>query len=281
MTAPYPYPGNVDWTYINPKPQEKTFFEFAQDFYNNFINVRNRQTIFDGKTGGYPTLQSIFWRYLESEQTVGIPSNKYTYQKMIDYTLGIGDYWQRLLEQVVPGTTLWLTGQKMENTIFHRQKFVWRRQRGCEFIPVTCIPCKYNGQPFTYDCIDQTLTCDLKIEPSDMIQSLLGSLLLNSGYTQSQCDLNSIVSTWYVDCRLDNNVLVQEQFYTGYGLGDVPTQTEILDSIDQKLEMLYQHGLNYYFAGNSLIVSNSTCYDDFTNSTLSLNIGINIEINCN
>jgi hypothetical protein len=76
-------------------------------------------------------------------------------------------------------------------------------------------------------------------------------------------------------------VLVQEQFYIGYGLGDVPTQTEILDSIDQKLEMLYQHGLNYYFAGNSLIVSNSTCYDDFTNSTLSLNIGINIEINCN
>jgi hypothetical protein len=281
MTVNFPVPGGVDSTFVNPEPKKKTFFEFLQTFWLNMINTRNRQFITDGKTGGYPTLQSIFWKYLESEQTVGLPNNKYTYQKMIDYTLGIGDYWQRLLEQVVPGTTLWLTGQKMENTIFHRQKFVWRRQRGCAFIPVSCIPCRYNGQPFAYDCIDQTLTCDLKIEPSDMVQSLLGSLLLNSGYTQSQCDLNSIVSTWYVDCRLDNNVLVQEQFYTGYGLGDVPTQTEILDSIDQKLEMLYQHGLNYYFAGNSLIVSNSTCYDDFTNSTLSLNIGINIEINCN
>jgi hypothetical protein len=281
MTAPYPYPGNVDWTYINPKPNEKTFFEFAQDFYNNFINVRNRQTIFDGKTGGYPTLQSIFWRYLESEQTVGIPSNKYTYQKMIDYTLGIGDYWQRLLEQVVPGTTLWLTGQKMENTIFHRQKFVWRRQRGCQFIPVVCIPCRYSGQPFAYDCIDQTLKCNLQGSPSQMLQLLLGDLLSYSGYSQSQCDLNSIVSDWYIDCRLDNNILVQEQFYTGYGLGDVPTQTQVLDAIDLKLETLYQHGLNYYFAGNTLVVSNSTCYDDFTNSTLSLNIGINIEINCN
>jgi len=281
LTSPYPYPGNVDWTFINPKPNEKTFFEFAQDFYNNFINVRNRQTIFDGKTGGYPTLQSVFWRYLQSEETVGIPSNKYTYQKMIDYTLGIGDYWQRLLEQVVPGTTLWLTGQKMENTIFHRQKFVWRRQRGCEFIPVSCIPCRYTGQPFAYDCIDQTLTCDLKINPSDMIQTLLGTLLTNSGFTQSQCDLNSIVSSWFVDCRIDNQILVQEQFYTGYGFNDYPTETEVYDAIDLKLETLYQHGLNYYFAGSSLVVSNSTCYDDFTNSTLSLNIGINIEINCN
>lgn len=281
LTSPYPYPGNVDWTFINPKPKEKTFFEFAQDFYNNFINVRNRQTISDGKTGGYPTLQSVFWRYLESESTVGLPSNKYTYQKMIDYTLGIGDYWQRLLEQVVPGTTLWLTGQKMENTIFHRQKFVWRRQRGCAFIPVDCIPCRYDGQPFAYDCIDQTLQCQIQGDTSVMLQTLLGDLLLTSGYTQNQCDLNSIISEWYVDCRLDSQILVQELFYTGYGIGDIPTQTELLDGINLKLVNLYQYGLNYYFAGNTLVVSNSTCYDDFTNSQLSLNIGINLQINCN
>jgi hypothetical protein len=66
-----------------------------------------------------------------------------------------------LLEQVVPATTLWLTGQKMENSVFHRQKFVWRRQRGCAIIPVECIPCIYNGQPFAYDCIDQTLECNI------------------------------------------------------------------------------------------------------------------------
>jgi hypothetical protein len=100
------------------KPKEKTFFEFAQSFYNNFINVRNRQTIFDGKTGGYPTLQSVFWRYLQSEETVGLPTNKFTYQKLIDYTLGLGDYWQRLLEQVVPSTTLWLTPTLLKFPIF-------------------------------------------------------------------------------------------------------------------------------------------------------------------
>jgi len=286
LTAPYPYPGNIDWTIINPKPKEKTFFEFAQNFYNNFINVRNRQTIFDGKTGGYPTLQSVFWRYLESKQTVGIPSNNFTYQKMIDYTLGIGDYWQRLLEQVVPGTSLWLTGQKMENSIFHRHKFVWRRQRGCSFIPIECVPCRYLGIPFLYDCIDQTLSCSVVSnfcgnEALGMLSNTISNILDSSGYTENDCVLNSIVSTWYVDCRLDTQQLVLEPFYIGYGNNDVPDQTTIINGITDKLSMLYTKGLNYYWDGGSLIISNSTCYDDFTNKILYLNIGININITCN
>jgi hypothetical protein len=281
LTAPYPAPGNVDWTSINPKPKEKTFFEFAQTFYNNFINVRNRQTIFDGKTGGYPTLQSVFWRYLQSEETVGIPTNKFTYQKMIDFTLGIGDYWQRLLEQVVPATTLWLTGQKMDNSIFHRQKFVWRRQRGCVFVPVSCIPCKYDGKLFAYVCIDQTVKCSFPNTNGPTILSyVLTKIITDNGFNQNQCDPTSIVSTWFVECKLDNDVLVQEQFYVGYGNNDTPTNLQILNAIDDKLEGLYNYGLNYYFSGNQLVISNSSCYDDFTNKKLYLNIGVDIQINC-
>jgi hypothetical protein len=281
LTSPYPYPGAIDWTFVNPKPKEKTFFEFAQTFYNNLINVRNRQYINDGKTGGYPALQSIYWKYLQSEETVGLPSNKFTYQKMIDYTLGLGDYWQRLLEQVVPATTLWLTGQKMENSILHRQKFVWRRQRGCEFILVECKPCEYNGQLFAYDCIDQTLKCSLGGQnPSTILYQAINNMITSSGYTTSQCDLNSVVSTWFVDCRLDNDILVQEPFYVGYGFSDSPTNSQILTAINDKLSTLYQFGLNYYFAGSTLIISNSSCYDDFTNKTLYLNMGVDIQINC-
>ena len=98
---------------------------------------------------------------------------------MIDYTLGLGDHWQRLLEQVVPATTLWLTGVKYENSIFHRQKFVYRRQRGCEFIPVECVPCEYNGQVLAYDCIDQTLTCNLSNITTSTWAKLLYSSLQN------------------------------------------------------------------------------------------------------
>lgn len=284
LTAPYPSPGLIDWTFINPKPKELSFFEFAQTFYNNFINVRNRWTISDGKTGGYPTLQSVFWRYLQSEETVGLPNNKFTYQKMIDFTLGLGDYWQRLLEQVVPATTIWMTGQKMDNTIFHRQKVVWRRQRGCVFIPVNCIPCTFNGQLFTYDCIDQTLSCNLSslsnpLFPSQVLNDSINNLISSSGYTQSQCDQTSVVSTWFIDLRLDNDILIQSSFFTGYG-DDTPTNTEILTGIETELDTLYSYGLNYYLAGNNLIVSNTTCYDSFTNKTLYLNIGVDIEINC-
>ena len=282
LTSPYPYPGAIDWTFVNPQPKQKTFFEFAQSFFTNMINVRNRQTIFDGKTGGYPTLQSIYWKYLQSQQTVGIPSNQFTYQKMIDYTLGIGDYWQRLLEQLVPATTLWLTGQKMENSIFHRQKFIWRRQRGCQFIQVECVPCTFDGQLFGYDCIDQTLRCELNFDsPQTYLTQVLSAVVKQSGYTQANCDLTSIVSEWFVDCRLDSTILVQEQFYTGYGFYDVPTVAQITAAIDDKLQELYNHGLNYYFAGKTLVISNSTCYDDFTNKKLYLNIGINASINCN
>jgi hypothetical protein len=284
LTAPYPSPGLIDWTFINPKPKELSFFEFAQTFYNNFINVRNRWTISDGKTGGYPTLQSIFWRYLQSEETVGLPNNKFTYQKMIDFTLGLGDYWQRLLEQVVPATTIWMTGQKMDNAIFHRQKVVWRRQRGCVFIPVNCIPCTYNGQLFAYDCIDQTLSCNITslsnpLFPSQILNDSINNLISSSGYTQSQCDQTSVVSTWFIDLRLDSDVLIQSSFFTGYG-DDTPTVNEILTGIETELDTLYSYGLNYYMAGNNLIVSNTTCYDSFTNKTLYLNIGVEIEINC-
>ena len=102
LTSPYPSPGGIDWTVIDPRPKDKSFFEFAQSFYKNMINVRNRQT----SNGGYLTLASLYWKYLNSQQDVNIPSNQYTYQKMIDYTNGIGDYWMRLVEQVIPASTL-------------------------------------------------------------------------------------------------------------------------------------------------------------------------------
>jgi len=282
-----PYPSGVDWTVIDPKPKEKTFFEFAQNFYNNMINVRNRQTSGDGKGGGYPQLQRLYENYLNSEQAVNIPSNKYTYQKMIDYTLGIGDYWMRLVEQVLPASTIWMGGQKMENSAFHRQKVMWRRQRGCEIIPVSCIPCEFDGQILGYDCIDQTVSCGVYpwIENSSTstagnFQQMLTDVVAQISSAYTVCDTNTIVSDWYVDLRLDSDILVQEKFYTGYGGNDVPTNSDWINGLDSKLEYLYQDGLNYFINGNTIIIANSSCYDDFTNKRLYLNVGIDITISC-
>jgi len=130
LTSPYPQVGGIDSTYINPRPQLDVFFEFQQKFWRNMINVRDRQYSSDGKTSGYPTLESIYWKYITMYEDKGIENNNFTYQTMINYIENIGTYWTKLVEQVVPATTLWNTGTKITNSAFHRQKFVYRRQRG-------------------------------------------------------------------------------------------------------------------------------------------------------
>jgi len=277
LTSPYPTPGGVDWTVIDPRPKEKSFFDFAQSFYKNMINVRNRQT-----STGYPTLSSLYWKYLTSEQDVNIPSNKYTYQKMIDYTNGIGDYWMRLVEQVIPASTLWSGGQKMENSIFHQQKHVYRVQRGCDIVVVDCVPCEIEGPLWDYNCSKQTVDCNLYPSSSfgQILSQQLTSIVASSGYTTSQCDLNSVLSEWYIDLRLDSDILVQEKFYTGYGNQDSPSNNDWLNAVNAYFQYLYQDGMSYTINGNTITFSNTGCDPTFTNKTITLNVGINITINC-
>jgi hypothetical protein len=289
LTVGYPVPGGVDWTFINPEPKKKTFFEFSQTFWENMINVRNRQYISDGKTGGYPTLQSIWWKYIEQEQTINIPNNKYTYQKLIDYVDGIGPYWMKLVEQMVPATTIWNTGVRMENSVLHKQKFVYRRQRGCQFIPVPVDPCYIISNIFDYNCT--TEFTDFNIYPwlngdinvsnfSGILSNRVNSMLASSGLTLNDCIQNSVESGWYIDLRIGGDILIQELFYTGYGLTDVPSNRVWRNALIQYLPLLYDFGYTYYLNGNFLTITSLTCTDRNLDEILSLNSGINISINC-
>lgn len=281
---------SVDKTIINPQPQKLTFFEFAQTFWKNMINVRNRQTSTDGKTGGYPTLQSIFFNYLQSEQKVGIPNNNFTYQNMIDYVEGMGDYWIRLIEQMVPASTIWNTGTRYENSIFQRQKMVYRRQRGCVIVPIPCTPCMFEGSLYNYDCTDANLACGIypwqsvNITSNSFSQTLLNSLqsyLTSIGKTINNCIQNSLQTDWYVDVRLGTNILVQEKFYTGYGINDIPTDLIWKNALNQYLIALNNFGYNYYFEGDTLYISNLGCLVENINDTFYLNVGMNLTISCN
>jgi len=289
LTNPYPSPGNIDWTVIDPKPQTKTFAEFAQSFYHNMINVRNRWFTNDGKSSGYPTLQLVYWNYLQSLELAGIDTSKYTYQKMIDYSIGIGSYWTKLVEQVIPSSTIWNGGIKYENSAFHRQKYVYRRQRGCEFIAVPCVPCTANGVLYAYDCIDETITgstipwsgTSSTIDSfSDALYTALNGVVSLQGYQLQNCDLNSITSIWYIDLRLDDTILVQQPFFTGYGINGIPTEQQWIDGLDTYLSTIYQYGLNYNVNSERIIISNSGCMQLFNNKTLTLNVGINATISC-
>ena len=180
---PIPYNGlitafpinNVDSTIIDPKPQVKDFFEFKETFWKNMINVRNRQISSDGKTGGYPFLQNIFYMYLESLENVGIENDGFSYSKMVDYINGIGNFWIKLVEQFIPGTTLWNTGTRIENSIFHRQKFAYRMQRGCLPLEVQILGPQVLGGFAPRGCPASLMSLVLKYD-GNVIQSNLGTL---------------------------------------------------------------------------------------------------------
>ena len=289
LTVGYPVPGGVDSTFVNPEPKKKTFFEFSQTFWENMINTRNRQYISDGKTGGYPTLQSIFWKYIESEQTVGIPNNQYTYQKLIDYVNGIGPYWTKLVEQMVPATTIWNGGVRLENSILHKQKFVYRRQRGCQFIPVVVNPCFIISGIFDYNCNSEF--AEFNIYPwnnrdinvsnfNSILANRIDNMLAQSGLTLNQCYQDSVLTEWYVDLELNGQQIIKELFYFGFGYTDVPTTTQWRLALIDYLPQLINYGYTYSLIGNILTITNLNCLDNTSISSVSLNVGINININC-
>jgi hypothetical protein len=290
LTVGYPVPGGVDSTFVNPEPKKKTFFEFSQTFWENMINTRNRQYITDGKTGGYPTLQSIWWAYIQQEQTIGVPNNMYTYQKLIDYVNGIGPYWMKLVEQMIPATTIWNTGTRLENSILQRQKFVYRRQRGCQFIPVPATPCYIVDNIFDFNCVTEYV--DFNIFPwlcgdvdvsnmSGILANRVNNMLAESGITLNDCVQNSVESTWYVGLKIGDETIIHYFFYSGYGYTDVPTNSIWRNALIQSLPQIYNYGFTYFLNGNNLTITSLTCSERNKGELVSLNVGINISINCN
>jgi hypothetical protein len=289
LSVNYPVPGGVDSTFIKPEPKKKTFFEFYQTFWENMINVRNRQYITDGKTGGYPTLQSVWWKYLESEQTVGLPNNKYTYQKLIDYINGIGPYWIKLVEQMIPATTIWNSGTRLENSVFNKQKFVYRRQRGCEIVPVPANPCYIVSSIFEYDC--STEVVEFGIYPwvnGDITVNSFQAILLNRlnnflqllGIQLSQCVESSVKSDWYLILKIGDEEIINEFFYTGYGQTDAPTNTLWRTTLIEYLPNLYNYGYTFALNANTLTITGMTLTPRNLGELVSLQVGINISVNC-
>lgn len=298
VNAPYPRRIATDVTEINPQPGRKTFFEFAQTFWRNMINARNRQFSSDGKTGGYPTLQSIYWKYLQSEENAGVPNGNFTYKTMIEYVDGLGDYWMRLVEQMIPASTLWNGGVKYENSIFHRQKFVWRRQRGCQLIPVPCKPCTLTTSIFSYDCPVETVECGLFpwVDTSTfrgtyaqsfgvVLGILLNNYLSENSIDINNCILDSIQSEWFVDIRIDDVIVYQQPFFNGVGYTDpnlsVPSDEAWLDAVFMGLESLINFGYSYYLTNNdNVVIYNQVCSVSEVGINFKLNMGINFIISC-
>ena len=120
-----------------------TFAQYLDRVKTQFINVKNRKTIAGGGFGfqpnwpAYPTIRNLFESYVSggtSSNAAGtvvpvvnnLGSNQLTYKKMLGFVNMIQPYWSRLLEQFIPATTIIGMGTKHSNTIFDRQKFVYK-----------------------------------------------------------------------------------------------------------------------------------------------------------
>jgi len=290
MTPTYPSYGSYDWTFINPQPNKKTFFEFAQTFVQQTINARTRWYSTDGKTSGYPDLLNIYYNYLLSEENVGIPNDNFTYQKLIEYVDGLGPYWIRLTQQMIAASTIWNTGTRLENSPLQRQKFVYRRQSGCQLVPITNDPCVAQGQLFSYDCTSETATCS--IYPwignqtsdvssfSQVLYTVLYNYLNSQGYQLSDCLTNTLYSQWYVDVKINGTQVIQSKFFEGYGTSQVPTNNQWKAALLFNLSQLIDDGYYFYVNGNTVTVYNLTCVGTTEITTLQINVGVNIDITC-
>jgi len=225
LTAPYPGVGGPDWTEILADATKLSFFEFAQKFWTVLINVKNRQTIDDGHAGGYPTLLSIYLDYMNSDQTCGIPSNNYTYEKMIEYVENMGDYWIRLLEQLIPATTIWQGGVKYENSIFHRYKYSYKHEPLCDDL----------------DCFGSFVNCCYPIANDILVNATLecGGLAFSG-------------ATWHNKITLGGTVYTGNTYYSSTTIFDIPSteiwmedMVYILSGITQDITDA-NSGLTYY-----------------------------------
>jgi hypothetical protein len=297
LSSPYPQTGGTDWTVINPKPQQKDFFEFKVTFWNNMINVRNRQQSSDGKTSGYPTLQSIFWKYLTMYQDTGIESNQFTYSKMIDYVNGIGDYWIRLVEQFIPATTIWNTGTRFENSIFHRQKFIYRPQRGCLTIQIPIEGPSGDGTIDNTDCNGsrvsiftplrgneilgqiQRLEDEIDCTPTGSLVPIFGGTIYSVSYCfsltitrQPSTSLTNLVAPVYT-----TELFCSPNLYDAPSL--VPSTLEWQDFVTQgvnflSVDLAQQGLLIIYDRDNDIITADSEICDDIQNVEFNLVIKV-------
>jgi hypothetical protein len=254
LSNPYPQTGGVDSTVINPKPRTQPFFEFYQSFWKNMINVRNRQISTDGKTGGYPTLQYLWYSYLTMYQDTGIQNDNFSYQKMIEYISGIGGYWLNLVDQFVPATTLWNGGTKLENSIFNRQKFLYRRNRKYE-LPTQSVPGSPTVAPLgDYGCLEETVVLEYGI----ITASILSQAIANYQLTNPNTNLNTVSTYWKLKLTLDEITITSPtNFFVGNGTNGGVDESFPSDSV-------VDAAVNTFFTNNSVINALTT---EFYNAT--------------
>jgi hypothetical protein len=273
-------------TATNVPPNKQTFFEFANSFWQNKVNVANRQV-----SSGYDDVSLIYWRYLESASQVGIPNDNFTYQKLIDYVKNLGAYWPKLAEQLIPSSTIWNTGIKYNNAPFQRQKHTYKIPRSCSsFIPPTlCKPCIIDGDLFLHGACQGVVTFPIfpwlnGTTSYTSFQSLLNEIIFNyvsdkisQGYT---CNQNSVSTTWKMVVALNGTDVISNVIYNGNGPSDVPTNSDWTNALNQYLPNLSSYGYTFEIIDSNVLIKYLGFNPLLGSSDIEIKLNVDFSISC-
>ena len=216
----YPSPPvGPDWTPIQIDASKLSFFEFAESFWKIHVNVKNRQTIDDGHGGGYPTLQMVYLDYLNSKSVCGIPNNQYTYEKMLEFVDNMGDYWVRLVEQMIPATTIWQGGTKIENSAFHRYKYAYKHEPVCDDL----------------ECLGSWVEC---------VGPRFEEVLVNGHLASGSLSFSG--AGWFNKITLNGTMYTGPVYYSSTTISDIPTTDLWLNNMVNILSGITGECFSYY-----------------------------------
>ncbi len=104
--------------------EPQTGFTFSEYLQNTFSNQITNSNLVKYKKN-YIALEDVYQDYLNQ-----LTASGYTTYDMIstsDFVNQMSPYWSNVLEQIIPSTTLWMGGNLIENNIFGRPKFSYRK----------------------------------------------------------------------------------------------------------------------------------------------------------
>lgn len=196
-TVPYEYtPGSCET--VNPSIiSGMTLNEYINYIYSSNIEPRNRKTNNQTHTSfGYPELKNIYMNYYLMSQP---KSNMLTIKKLEAFLKLMETNFQDYLLQLIPATTiLECQGTTYRNTVFQRQKFVYKEgiNDGSEF---------QNALP---PDLKPSLT-PIQITPAinDFINTDVTPIVISTNVSQG---INNRLTTFSISGTINQNVLVAE-----------------------------------------------------------------------
>lgn len=252
-----------------------SFLEFIDLIQKRLINAKTRKIITDFKGGFYPALLSLYTKYLKrSILPVNDPlhTNGYTFQNLYPFINKYNAYFQRFVDELLSSTIiLRKSGLLIRNTVFTRQKFMYRR--GVSFDPFisfngdngTLYVKRINSQTsfWTEDRVCQDISCEdfnvtniLITYPTSTTSTTAPTTTTTTASPVFISVTTGTVSNLGVDeMRVINNVINNPQGNDIFEYGILYTQNP-----------LYNNDANLRFVGLNLPAQISKVFDDASGS---------------